>query len=258
MRGGTVAAGGGVQSVERAFELLDIMAASGGSIGISELAEGTDLPMPTVHRLIGTLVSLGYVRRLPSRRYALGTKLIRLGDSASKLIGGWAKPYLAELVRITHETSNMAFLEDDMAVYVAQVPSEHAMRMFNEVGQRVLPHSTGVGKALLSQLDDDAVRAIVGRLGMAPRTVNTITTLDALLEDLAVIRERGYAIDDGEQEVGVRCFAVPVLGAPTLTAMSIAGPTARVTLESAEQFVPLLISAAERLAKDLASNNPAP
>lgn len=237
--------------MERAFELLDLMAASGGSIGISELADAADLPMPTVHRLVGTLVSLGYVRRLATRRYALGTKLIRLGDSATKLIGGWAKPYLGELVRQTHETSNMAFLEDDMAVYVAQVPSEHAMRMFNEVGQRVLPHSTGVGKALLSQLDDEAVRALIARTGMAPRTVNTLSSLDALLEDLALVRSRGYAIDDGEQEVGVRCFAVPVLGAPTLTAMSIAGPTARVTLESAEQFVPLLVSAAERLSKDL-------
>ncbi|MET0199665.1 IclR family transcriptional regulator [Rhodococcus sp. RS1C4] len=246
-----MAVGGGVQSVERAFELLDIMAASGGSIGISELAEAADLPMPTVHRLIGTLVTLGYVRRLATRRYALGTKLIGLGDSATKLIGGWAKPYLSELVRQTHETSNMAFLEDDMAVYVAQVPSEHAMRMFNEVGQRVLPHSTGVGKALLSQLPDDEVRALVSRTGMAPRTVNTLNSLDALLADLAVVRSRGYAIDDGEQEVGVRCFAVPVIGAPTLTAMSIAGPTARVTLESAEQFVPLLVSAAERLSKDL-------
>lgn len=240
-----------MQSVERAFELLDIMAASGGSIGISELAEAADLPMPTVHRLVGTLVTLGYVRRLATRRYALGTKLIGLGESATKLIGGWAKPYLSELVRQTHETSNMAFLEDDMAVYVAQVPSEHAMRMFNEVGQRVLPHSTGVGKALLSQLDDESVRALVGRTGLAPRTINTLTTLDTLLADLEVIRARGYAIDDGEQEVGVRCFAVPVIGAPTLTAMSIAGPTARVTLESAEQFVPLLRSAAERLAKDL-------
>lgn len=240
-----------MQSVERAFELLDIMAASGGSIGISELAEAADLPMPTVHRLVGTLVTLGYVRRLATRRYALGTKLIGLGESATKLIGGWAKPYLSELVRQTHETSNMAFLEDDMAVYVAQVPSEHAMRMFNEVGQRVLPHSTGVGKALLSQLDDESVRALVGRTGLAPRTINTLTTLDTLLADLEVIRTRGYAIDDGEQEVGVRCFAVPVIGAPTLTAMSIAGPTARVTLESAEQFVPLLRSAAERLAKDL-------
>ncbi|OZF47381.1 IclR family transcriptional regulator [Rhodococcus sp. 14-2470-1a] len=246
-----MAVGGGVQSVERAFELLDIMAASGGSIGISELAEAAGLPMPTVHRLIGTLVTLGYVRRLATRRYALGTKLIGLGDSATKLIGGWAKPYLSELVRQTHETSNMAFLEDDMAVYVAQVPSEHAMRMFNEVGQRVLPHSTGVGKALLSQLPDDEVRALVSRTGMAPRTVNTLNSLDALLADLAVVRSRGYAIDDGEQEVGVRCFAVPVIGAPTLTAMSIAGPTARVTLESAEQFVPLLVSAAERLSKDL-------
>ncbi|MBY6675834.1 MULTISPECIES: IclR family transcriptional regulator [unclassified Rhodococcus (in: high G+C Gram-positive bacteria)] len=245
---------GGVQSVERAFDLLEIMAGAGGSVGVSELAEAAELPMPTIHRLLKTLVALGYARRLPSRRYALGTRLIALGERSAKLIGSWARPYLAELVSITHETSNMAFLEDDMAVYVAQVPSEHAMRMFNEVGQRVFPHSTGVGKALLAQLPDEEVLALLARTGMAPKTVNTHTTPAALLADLAVIRERGYSVDEGEQEVGVRCFAVPVIGAPTLTAISIAGPSARVTPDTANDYVPLLVSAAERLAKDLAAD----
>lgn len=247
--------GGGVQSVERAFELLEIMAASGGSVGISELAHAAGLPLPTIHRLVRTLLTRGYVRQLPSRRYALGPKLIPLGESATQLIGAWSRPHLADLVKATHETANMAVLEDTMAVYVAQVPSEHSMRMFTEIGRRVRVHSTGVGKALLAQLGNDAVRGILSRSDMPAQTVNTLTTPEALIADLELIRERGYAIDEGEQEIGVRCFAVPVPDAPTLTAISVSGPAARVTVESADHIVPLLKQAAKELSTEFAGTS---
>lgn len=239
--------GGGVQSVERALDLLELMAGAGGSIGVSELAEKAGLPLPTIHRLVRTLVGRGFVRQLPSRRYALGPKLIRLGESATALVGSWAGPHLADLVQATGETANMAVLDGTMAVYVAQVPSPHAMRMFTEVGRRVHPHCTGVGKALLLQLPDEAVRSLVARTGLPAQTSHTLTTPDALLEDLRTSRQRGYAVDEGEQEVGVRCFAVPVPGAPTPTALSVSGPAARVTLESADHIVPLLTRIAAEL-----------
>ena len=105
----------------------------------------------------------------------------------------------------------------------------------------------GVGKALLSQLSDDDVRRIVARTGMPAQTANTITEPDALIADLELIRHRGYAVDEGEQEVGVRCFAVPVPNAPTPTALSVSGPAARVTLGSADRIVPLL----KRVSKEL-------
>jgi IclR family acetate operon transcriptional repressor len=238
---------GGVQSVERAFDILEIMASAGGSIGVSELADLAGLPLPTIHRLIRTLMNRGYVRQLPTRRYALGPKLIRLGESATQLIGAWSRPHLSELVRGTGETANMAVLDGTMAVYVAQVPSEHAMRMFTEVGRRVYPHCTGVGKAILMQLSNDAVRSLVGRTGMTTYTENSLTDPDMLIADLELSRNRGYAIDEGEQEIGVRCFSVPVPNAPTPTAISVSGPAARVTLESADHIVPLL----KRVAKEL-------
>lgn len=144
------AASGGVQSLERAFDLLERMADAGGEVGLSELSASSGLPLPTIHRLMRTLVACGYVRQQPNRRYALGPRLIRLGESASRLLGTWARPYLARLVEETGETANMALLDGDEIVYVAQVPSKHSMRMFTEVGRRVLPHSTGVGKALLA------------------------------------------------------------------------------------------------------------
>jgi IclR family transcriptional regulator, acetate operon repressor len=238
-----------VQSVERAFELLEIMASAGPSIAFGELAARAELPQPTIHRLVRTMLRMGYVRQLPNRHYALGPSLIRLGESATQLIGAWSRPHLAELVERTGESANMAVLDNDMAVYVAQVPSPHSMRMFTEVGRRVYTHCTGVGKALLMQLGDEALFALLKRAGMAASNENTHTTPEALMADIELSRSRGYAVDEGEQEIGVRCFAVPVPDAPTLTAISISGPASRLTLKSATKVAPLL----KRVARDLAS-----
>ena len=104
----------------------------------------------------------------------------------------------------------MALLEGDQVVYVAQQPSPHAMRMFTEVGRRANLHDTGVGKAILATLSDADVRGIVGRVGMPTPTPKSHGTVESLLADVAQIRARGYSIDDEEQELGVRCYAVTV------------------------------------------------
>ncbi|MEU6343871.1 IclR family transcriptional regulator [Streptomyces sp. NPDC046977] len=243
---------GGVQSLERAFDLLERMADAGGEVGLSELATGSGLPLPTIHRLMRTLVDCGYVRQQPNRRYALGPRLIRLGETASRLLGTWARPCLAELVDATGETANMALLDGDEVVYVAQVPSRHSMRMFTEVGRRVLPHSTGVGKALLAQVPPEEVRALLARTGMPAATERTITDPDAFLAELAHIRAQGYAVDDNEQEMGVRCLAVTVPGSPTAAAISVSGPAGRVTDAATEKIVPVLQAAARSLSAALA------
>src|SRR5258708_6084386 len=240
-----------VRSLERAFELLEHLADAGGEMALSELAEASGLPMPTIYRLMRTLVNRGYVRQEPSKRYALGPRLIRLGDGASRLLGSWARPVLAELVNKVGETANMAVLEGDEVVYVAQGPSRRSMRMFTEVGRRVQPHCTGVGKALLAQLPTEAARAIVDRTGMEAHTPRTFTDPEALLAELVKIRKQGYALDDEEQELGVRCVAVPLTGAPTPAALSVSGPSGRMTPEIVQQVVPLMRKAADRFAKDL-------
>jgi IclR family transcriptional regulator, acetate operon repressor len=239
---------GGVQSLTRAFDLLETLADEGGALGISELASRSGLPLPTIHRLIRSLVDGGYVRQEASRRYTLGPGLVRLGEMAGRSLGSWAKPYLAELVALTGETANLAMLEGDEVVYVAQVPSPHAMRMFTEVGRRVMPHCTGVGKALLSRLDDAEALGVVRRTGLPARTEHTITSEEALLPELELVRRRGYAVDDAEQEVGVRCVAVPVEVAQLRVAISVSGPTARVTDERVAEIAPALQRVASRLA----------
>lgn len=241
--------GGGVQSLDRAFELLELMATADGGIALSQLAAASGLPVPTIHRIVRTLVSSGYVLQLPSRRYALGPRLIGLGANAARTLEEWASPSLTTLAEQTAETANMAMLDGDMVVYVAQVPSSrHTMRMFTEVGRRVFAHSTGVGKALLSQLPETATRDVVGSAGMPAATDRTITDFDALVSELHRVRAQGYAVDDSEQERGVRCVAVPVPGSPA-SAISVSGPAGRLTADSVAQIVPLLRSAANQLAR---------
>ncbi|GAC1488509.1 MAG: allantoin degradation transcriptional regulator AllR [Pseudarthrobacter sp.] len=236
---------GGVQSVERVFELLELITDAGGDVTLSELSSSTDLPLPTIHRLLRTLVTLGYIRQLPNRRYALGPRLIRLGEGANKQLGAVARPELKSLVDQLGETSNMAVLDSDLVIYVAQVPSLHSMRMFTEVGRRAHTHATGVGKAILAQLDDDVVRGIVARAGMPTPTPKSIGDVDELLADLKLIRERGYSIDEEEQEIGVRCFAMAVPNAPTPAAISVSGPVSRVDQSFGDRAVPILRKAAQ-------------
>ena len=245
------AASGGVQSVERSLELLELMADASGDVTLSQLAASSGLPAPTIHRLLRTLVARGYVRQEPSRRYALGPRLIRLGESASRMLGSWARPHLTALMDTLGETANLALLDGDEAVYVAQVPSRHSMRMFTEVGRHVALHCTGVGKALLTERTDEQVSALLARTGMPARTPRTITEPDKMLEELAAIRARGYSVDEGEQEIGVRCVAVTVPDTPTPTAISVSGPAARVTDDLVDDAVPLLHQAAQKLSAEL-------
>jgi IclR family transcriptional regulator, acetate operon repressor len=235
---------GTVQSIERVFELLEAIAEAGGEISLSDLASASELPMPTIHRLLRTCVTLGYARQLPSRRYALGARLIPLGELAGQQLGRVAQPQLQLLVRQLGETANMALLEGDQVVYVAQQPSPHAMRMFTEVGRRANLHDTGVGKAILATLSDAEIRGIVARVGMPTPTAHSHGTVESLLADVHAIRERGYSVDDEEQEIGVRCYAVHIPQSPSPMALSVSGPLSRVDEAFGERAVPVLKSVA--------------
>lgn len=242
---------GGVQSIERAFALLEMMADEGGTAGLSQLANASGLPLPTIHRLVRTLVDLGYLRQEPSRQYVLGPRLIRLGESSARMFSLWARPHLAALVEEFGESANLALLDGDQVVYVAQVQSKHSMRMFTEVGRRVLPHCTAVGKAILAEDDPDDVRALLERTGMPRFTPQTITDPDDFAHELAAIAKQGFAIDESEQELGVRCIAVSVPDAPARLALSLSGPASRMTDDVLERAAARLQDAGRALSRDL-------
>lgn len=229
-----------VQVVERAFDLLNALVTLGGSGSAGQLKAETGLAGPTVHRILHTLISRGLVHQLPDRSYALGANLVPLGEAATRQMGGLAVPQMQSLVGELGESVNMAAMESEMVVYIAQVPSPQSMRMFTEVGRRAPMHSTAVGKVMLSTMDPSRVREVVASTGMPARTAKTLTRPESLLEQLPVIAQQGYALDDEEQELGVRCLAVPVPQGPTRMALSVSGPTARVDDAFVRHAVPLM------------------
>ena len=238
---------GGVQSVHRAMDLLEVVAARGGTLTIGEIAALTGIPLPTAHRLLRTLVDRGYMRQAPDRRYALGFRLVPLGASASAMVGVGTERVLGRVVDALGETANLAMLDGDRVAYVAQVPGRHSMRMFTEVGRRVHPHCTAVGKAVLSAAPETEVRALLARTGLPRQTASTITEIDVFLAQLDEVRERGYALDEGEQEVGVRCLAVRLPGSAVEMGLSISGPAPRMTDDLLTEAVPILREAAQDL-----------
>jgi IclR family acetate operon transcriptional repressor len=244
-----------VQSVERSLDVLETVERAGGTCSISLIAAATGLPLPTVHRLVQTLAGRGYLRQLPDRRYCLGSRLVPLGAGANALLGERAAPVLRELADQLGESANLAVLAGGLAEYVAQAPGSHSMRTFTEVGRRVALHCTGVGKALLSVLADADVRALLGGSALTAQTPSTITDVDGLLRELALVRAHGHAVDEGEMEIGVRCVAVPVPAprpAVSPMAVSVSGPTVRMSGELVERAVPALVRASSRLAAALA------
>jgi IclR family transcriptional regulator, acetate operon repressor len=243
---------GGLQTVHRALDVLEIVAELGNRASLATIADRAGLTRPTTHRLCRTLVERGYMRQLSDRSYALGLQLVPLGNAANALVGVDAHAVLADLVAELGETANLAMLAGTQAEYVAQVPSRYQMRMFTEVGRRVALHSTGVGKAILAQLAPSTVRAIVHGSGLQAQTPFTISTEVALDAELQRIREQGYAMDEQEQEVGVRCVAVALAprSLPGM-ALSISGPLTRMTDDVIARAVPLLRSGADRLTAEL-------
>jgi len=221
-----------MQSVGRALGVLEHVADAGTPLGLSELARACGLPISTAHRMVRSLVDSGYLHREPDRRYRLGPRLVALGGVALDPVGPEVSTWLRRLVAATGETANAATLCRDEVMFVAQAASPHQMRASTQLHHRTMVHCSGLGKALLSLLPDDEVVALAARTGLPRRTDRTLTEVDELLEALRGVRRLGHAVDDEEEEYGVRCVAVPVPGAPFPLAVSVSGPTVRLTPDS--------------------------
>jgi IclR family transcriptional regulator, acetate operon repressor len=243
----------GVKSVDRALVLLEAIASSDAQIGVTELARTTDLPTATIHRLLSTLVTRGYVHRdAMSRKYAPGAALLRLDVPVGRFFGPWVNRHLDELVSISGETANLAVLDQPYVVYVAVAPSQQQMRMYTEVGRRAPAHTTAVGKVLLAHRPLADVERMAQRYGLPARTPNSLTDLGALIRALEKVAADGYARDDEEDELGVRCLAVPVFaGGKPLAAMSVCGPTGRLRPAHCERLVPEMHRLSAAIAAEL-------
>jgi len=242
-------------SATRAFELLDRIAVAGPQgLTLAKLAEEVPTAKSTTHRYVTTLLQLGVLRRDGAGRLRLGLKLIELANallSADDLCLA-AEPVMHELVARTGETVHLGVLDDGHVVYVAKVESPQSVRLVSHVGARVPLHCTAMGKALMARLEGNALLDAFARPREA-RTVHTVTAADTLSAELENVRSAGLAIDDEENELGVRCIgaAIVVGHGDSIGAISVSAPATRMTSERCTQIAPTVIAAAEAIAVQL-------
>jgi IclR family KDG regulon transcriptional repressor len=226
-----------VQTIERASFILDILGQSPQGISIRDLSDKIQLPKGTTHRLLSSLSYFGYVRQDPNtKNYFLGFKLVELGNLLlSQLdLRKEAEPFLRDLAERTKETVHLVILDQNEIVYLDKLetePNTGGLRMASRVGSRNPAHSCAVGKVLLADLPEETLERIVTEKGLSKRTENTITRPNHLKEHLKLVRKQGYAVDDEENERGIRCVGAPVFNETgrTVAAVSISGPAFRVT-----------------------------
>ncbi len=202
-----------VRAVVRAFSLIEALAKDDGKAkGIKELSELTKLSKGTVHRLITTLVHLGYVDRNQDSKYSLGLKLTSL--SAVILnhleVVNVAQQELNDLAKETNLTAHLATIDNDDLLYMAKANSNLSIQTTSYVGQRSYLHSTSLGKAICAFLPKERVEQSLLSKGMPQFTNKTIHTIEDYFVELERVRKNGYATDDEENEKYVRCIAAPI------------------------------------------------
>ncbi len=257
--------GGGdaVQSLVRALGLLNRIAESADAgATLTDLAQQVGLPASTAHRLLTTLEQERYVRFEPEGRlWSIGVQAFVTGASFTRTrsLVGLARPHMRHLMEDGGETVNLAVEDDGQAVYLAQVECRQMMRAFARPGSRVPLHCSAVGKAILAAASDKSLAKILHQHGMARLTVKTITTPASLRTDLQRARTAGYAIDDEEHAVGLRCIAAPVFDdtGDLVAAVSASGPMARIVDERVERLANLVMAAARAISAELGASGEA-
>jgi IclR family acetate operon transcriptional repressor len=222
-----------VQSLVRALTLVNRLADADEGVSLTELAQQVGLSPSTAHRLLTTLEQERFVHYDAERRlWSVGVQAFMTGNAFLKTrhIVALARPHMRALMEDSEETVNLAVEDQFAAVYLAQVECRQMMRAFARPGGRVPLHCSSVGKALLSAMPDSLLSKVLHRQGLPRVTVKTINTTSALREDLARSRERGYAVDDEEHAVGLRCIAAVIFNenAEPIAAVSLSGPMVRI------------------------------
>lgn len=242
-----------IGSAKKLLDILEIIADAKSSMPINEVVSKCKMSRPNVYRYLTTLQNKGYVSQNVDGSYYLGPKLLYL---AKQYLGQYdwlqaAQEIMKELSQKSNETVYMGVLDKEEIIYVAKVDSPQSIRLFSEIGSRNPIYCTAMGKALLASMDKEQQESIINQIVLSPRTENTITDLDKLRIELELIKKNGYAIDNIENEDGVRCIGTIVnsVYGQVIGALSISGPAFRLDMEALKTLVDPLMDAAQRISQ---------
>ncbi len=243
---------GGVQSIGRAFAIMEEIARNRDGIGLAELSKRVGLHNSTTFHLVRTMVSLGYVRQLKdSKRYRIGRPLFALAANALDEIEmmSLATPVLEALSRETSESAHFSVRMGDSVVVLARTSGPGAFQLADRVGVVRPAWCTALGKVMLASLTAEQFESYLERIDLAAQTPNTVTSPERLRREIAEVRRTGFAIDDGEFDPEVRCVALPVrdFTGEIIGAIGISGPVWRLSIEDLRKRARIVRAAADRL-----------
>ncbi len=240
----------------RLFQIIEFLANARDWVSLRTMARELHISAASAYRTLNSLKEIGYVRQdSQDAKYQLTLKIA--GISAQVLdnvqLRQIAHPFLQELTSQTNETTHLAVLEDIEIVYIDKVDNSQAIRMRSRVGQRGYLHCTAVGKSMLAFIPEPQRETVFSRLKLQPLTENTITDPELFREHLSKIRHQGYAVDDEENEVGIRCIGSPIFDhAGRITgALSISGWTITMTRERIPQLASQIIQSCQKISQEL-------
>lgn len=240
-------------TVIKAVTILDILAQNADAgVSLTELCAVIDIPKSTTYRYLVTLQELGLIERKSNDRYCLGTRIIELAGAylLKSDLRNESQAALDELAEITAETVHLAVPSGTEVIYIAKIESKHTLGMFSHIGARLPMHCTALGKAILAYSDKNTLHLVVGK-SLISRTPNSIVSTEALEKELAMIRSQGYAIDNEENELGIRCVGAPIFdytGKP-VGAISVSAPSDRMDKERSNFLGPLVRQAAQTVSR---------
>lgn len=245
-----------VPAVERALAVLEILAESKRGFSISEMARRLKAPKSSIHLIVTTLERRGYLlKNQQSRRYFIGLKLVSVARLAldSFELRQQAMPFLLSLAAKTGLTVHMAVLEGNEAVLIERIESPGLVKLNTWIGQRMHVNCTALGKALVAFLSDEEFKRTVQTRRLIKHNQNTISSIAKLRDDLSRVRALGYAVDDEEEEVGVRCVGAPIFDytGRTAAALSVAGTSVQIPAGDVEHLAKLVQETAGRISREL-------
>jgi DNA-binding IclR family transcriptional regulator len=238
-----------VKTIQKTFKVLEILSEKQPAKP-SELLQESGLPRSNLYRILGTLMDLGYVEKVSDSRYCLSFKMFKIGNTVRGMdqLSLVARPYMAALAEMSEETINLAVLYDQRVLYTDKIESKHYLRLDQPIGKSDPLHCTALGKILLSGLDDVELEVFLKSKTLVPYTRNTITDPEVLRGVIRNIKRQGYAIDVEELSYGIHCISSRVCDHTNkvIAAISISGPSVRLTKEKMEALrIPLMMNAAE-------------
>ncbi|MFC0558830.1 IclR family transcriptional regulator [Halalkalibacter alkalisediminis] len=245
-----------VKSVDRALQLIHLVSQNKEGRGVTELATHLDLNKSSIFKLLSTLVSHGYIEQDPNtKKYRLGYKYLELSSILLESIDlrTEAKPFLEELESLTNEVIHLVVYDQGEVIYIEKLEGSETLRTHSKVGRRAPMHCTSVGKVILAHLPEHEVSAIIDKYGLPRHTEKTITDRDQFLLELQKIKRKGFGVEVEENEAGISCMATPIFDnrGKIVAAVSISGPSTRLTKERIERLSSILIEVGSKISRRL-------